>query len=239
MCDNSKKMKKESERSKMKLVIAEKPELAKDIAGAILRNGKYEGGVMYDDNYTIISAFGHLLELCSPEEYNSELKAWRMETLPITFKNWKKKPDKSKEERLNLIGQLMKRTDCECIINAGDPDDEGQLLIDEIIDYFGFTKPVYRVYINDNIGENIRAEFRNLKDNKECRRDGDAAYARQMADCCFGINESRLVSIKNSCKLSVGRVQTPTLGLREGTDRGTQRLHGQIRQGIFSKACIK
>lgn len=80
----------------MKLVIAEKPELAKDIAGAILRNSKYKGGVMYDDSYTIISAFGHLLKLCSPDEYNSDLKAWRMETLPITFQNWNKVPDKAR-----------------------------------------------------------------------------------------------------------------------------------------------
>lgn len=222
----------------MKLVIAEKPELAKDIAGAILRNGKYEGGVIYDDSYTIISAFGHLLKLCSPDEYNSDLKAWRMETLPITFQNWKKVPDKSKEERLNLIGQLMRRSDCECIINAGDPDDEGQLLVDEIIDYFGFTKPVYRVYINDNIGENIRAEFRNLKDNKECRRDGDAAYARQMADYCFGINESRLVSIKNKCKLSVGRVQTPTLGLIVNRDEAIAKHIKQKYYEIFAACSV-
>lgn len=195
----------------MKLVIAEKPELAKDIAHAILHNMKYNDGVMYDDTYTVISSFGHLFKLYNPEDYDANLKQWKLDTLPISFDNWKRKPDESKEHRINQIHELMKQSDC--IINAGDPDDEGQLLIDEIIEYFGYDKPVYRVYVNDNIAENIRREFANLKDNRECVNNGKAAYARQMADICFGINESRLVSIHNKHKLSVGRVQTPTLGL--------------------------
>lgn len=195
----------------MKLVIAEKPELAKDIAHAILHNMKYNDGVMYDDTYTVISSFGHLFKLYNPEDYDLNLKQWRLDTLPISFDNWKRKPDEDKKHRIEQIQELMKQADC--IINAGDPDDEGQLLIDEIIEYFGYDKPVYRVYVNDNIAENIRHEFANLKDNRDCINNGKAAYARQMADICFGINESRLVSIHNHHRLSVGRVQTPTLGL--------------------------
>lgn len=195
----------------MKLVIAEKPELAKDIAHAILHNVKYNDGVMCDDTYTVISSFGHLFKLYDPEDYDANLKHWSLGTLPITFDNWKRKPDKEKIRRINQIHELMKSADC--IIHAGDPDDEGQLLIDEIIEYFGYDKPVYRVYVNDNIAENICKEFANMKDNRNCVNDGKAAYARQMADICFGVNESRLVSIRNGHRLSVGRVQTPTLGL--------------------------
>ena len=217
MCCYGKKIKDRKSEIEMILVIAEKPELSKDIAHAILRNMKYSDGVMYDDTYTVISSFGHLFKLYAPQDYDEKLKHFRLDALPISFDNWKRKPDETKIKRIKQIQELMKQADC--IINAGDPDDEGQLLIDEIIEYFGFSKPVYRVYVNDSIPENIRREFANLKDNRNCVNDGKAAYARQMADYCFGINETRLVTILNKDKLpygkvlSVGRVQTPTLGL--------------------------
>ena len=105
------------------------------------------------------------------------------------------------------------------MINAGDPDDEGQLIVDEVLGYLGNTKPVKRVFVNDNIEKNIRRAFENLKDNRECCGAGRSAYARQMADMCFGINETRLATKKLGKLLSVGRVQTPTIGLVVERDR--------------------
>lgn len=217
----------------MKLVIAEKPELAKDIASAILVNPQHSDGAMYDSTYAVISAFGHLLKLKSPAEINPDFAKWRLDDLPIAFDNWGKVPDEQeyKIKRLNRIHELMKHS--ECVINAGDPDDEGQLLIDEIIEYFNYDKPVYRVFVNDNIAENIRREFADLKDNRKYKSDGNAAYARQMADFCFGINESRLVSIRNNRKLSVGRVQTPTLGLIVARDEAIAK---HIKQKYYELA---
>ena len=102
---------------------------------------------------------------------------------------------------------------CDSIIHAGDPDDEGQLLVDELIDYLGYDGEVERVLVNDNICENIRAAFENLRPNDEFRGLSEAAYARQMADMCLGVSESRLATMRLGKRLSVGRVQTPTLGL--------------------------
>ena len=123
----------------LKLIIAEKPELAKDIAKAILHNMQINDGVMYDDTYIVISSFGHLFELYRPEDYDEKYKHWNLDELPMVFSDWKRKPQPDKMKRINQIRDLMKQADC--IINAGDPDDEGQLLIDKIIDYFGFDKP--------------------------------------------------------------------------------------------------
>ena len=226
----------------MKLIIAEKPELAKDIAKAILHNMQINDGVMYDDTYTVISSFGHLFELYRPEDYDEKYKHWNLDELPMVFSDWKRKPQPDKMKRINQIRDLMKQADC--IINAGDPDDEGQLLIDEIIDYFGFDKPVYRVYVNDSVAKNIRREFANLKDNRDCAKDGRAAYARQMGDACFGYNESRLVSIVNKDKipygksLSVGRVQTPTLGLIVNRDEAIANHVKQLYYELIVKCSI-
>ena len=226
----------------MKLVIAEKPELAKDIASAILHNMQHNDGVMYDDTYTVISSFGHLFELYRPEDYDEKYKHWRLDDLPMVFDNWKRKPQHDKMKRINQIRDLMNRADC--IINAGDPDDEGQLLIDEIIDYFGYDRQVYRVYVNDSVEKNIRREFSNLKDNRDCAKDGRAAYARQMGDACFGYNESRLVSIINWDKipygksLSVGRVQTPTLGLIVNRDEAIANHVKQFYYELIVKFSI-
>ncbi|MEG0408939.1 MAG: DNA topoisomerase [Bacilli bacterium] len=199
----------------MKLIIAEKPDLANDIAKALLKNPINENGIIKDNEYIVVSAFGHLLSLCEPDEYDSKYKKWNLDTLPIAFENWKRKPAEEtyKRKRLDLIGELLSLSTC--VIHAGDPDDEGQLLIDEILDYFNYKGTVYRVYINDSVEKHIQKEFEFLKLNdKKMRNEGESAYARQMADKAFGINETRLASIKlQASNLSIGRVQTPTLGL--------------------------
>lgn len=199
----------------MKLIIAEKPDLAQDIAKAILKDTNKENGIYKNDEYTIVSSYGHLLSLAEPEAYDERYKKWSLEDLPIYFENWKRVPgeEQYKKERLKLIGSLI--SNAECIIHAGDPDDEGQLLIDEIIEYFNYKGTVYRVYINDSVEKHIQKEFEYLKLNdKKMRDEGESAYARQMADKAFGINETRLATIKlQASNLSIGRVQTPTLGL--------------------------
>ena len=206
------------EGDKVYLVIAEKPDLATDIAKAILTQNIEKKPWGYcgvgSREYAIISAFGHLMELEKPENYNPKYKQWSLEDLPMMFPDWKIVPSQEpyKKERLKEIGKLLKS--CEAVVHAGDPDEEGQLLIDEILQYFSCEKPVFRVLINDNLPKNIRKEFENLKENIEFLNIGKSANARRMADMCFGINESRLACLKLQRKgLSIGRVQTPTLGL--------------------------
>lgn len=201
----------------MKLIIAEKPELAEDIANAILIQYKSLGkGYFKNDEYVVISSFGHVLELAEPEQIDEKFKdRYNIDLLPIFFNNWKKVPSKEpyKQKRLKEIKDQL--THAEFVIHAGDPDDEGQLLIDEILDYYNYSGRVYRVFVNDNIPKNIQAAFKNMKLNDQVERNnGLAAYARQMADKTEGINDSRLANIRlNTSGLTIGRVQTPTLAL--------------------------
>ena len=195
------------------LIIAEKPELGRAIADAIDGNGKEVRGVIRKQNVIITWAYGHLLRLCEPDEYDAKYKKWKKEDLPICFENWKLVPDGNKKDRVEQIMALMQ--ECDQIIHAGDPDDEGQFLIDEILDYAQNEKPVKRVYINDNTPANIKKAFHDLIDNDEkLRAVGRSAYARAVADYVVGINYSRLFSLLLRRKgMSVGRVQSPTLGL--------------------------
>lgn len=194
------------------LVIAEKPELGRAIAAAIDGATKENRGVIVKKNMVITWAYGHLLRLCEPQEYDPKYAKWTIEDLPICFDHWKLVPDGNKKDRVEQIRALIQ--ECDRIIHAGDPDDEGQFLIDEILDYVGNEKPVQRVYINDNTPENIRRAFHELIDNEPLRAIGKSAYARAVADYVVGINYSRLYSLGLRMRgLSVGRVQSPTLGL--------------------------
>ncbi|MCL2322742.1 MAG: DNA topoisomerase, partial [Oscillospiraceae bacterium] len=164
--------------------------------------------------YTVCAASGHILELVDPSKINKEWewnKEFNIDKLPIFIPNWKKVPSKGKSQIVDQIKGLLK--DAEYVIHAGDPDDEGQLIVDEILQYCGYHGKVLRVLVNDNIPENIAKAFDHLEDNGKYEFMGKAAYARSMADFCFGINESRLAAMRLHQNVSVGRVQTPTLGL--------------------------
>lgn len=209
------------------LVIAEKPELGRAIAAAIDGPTKEHRGVIVKANMVITWAYGHLLRLCEPQEYDPKYGKWKKEDLPICFPKWKLVPDGDKKSRVEQIEQLI--MECDRIIHAGDPDDEGQFLIDEILDYVDNKKPVQRVYINDNTPDNIKKAFHQLIDNEPLRAIGRSAYARAVADYVVGINYSRLFSLELKMKgLSVGRVQSPTLGLIVARDE-------QIDQHVKTK----
>lgn len=149
----------------MKLVIAEKPMLARDIARAICGTPVPESAPLpiSGNGYTVIACSGHLLELVEPEAVNP---AWAdrydLDLLPISIPDWPKEPavvrDKetgevidSKEPLIDKIAVLLPQADC--VIHAGDPDDEGQLIVDEVLDYLGYEGEVLRVYVNDNIAK--------------------------------------------------------------------------------------
>ncbi|MCD8008825.1 MAG: DNA topoisomerase, partial [Clostridiales bacterium] len=206
----------------MKLIIAEKPELGRAIAKAISGTGKTEDSIIYKGDYAVIWAYGHLLTLKDPEDYDVSYKTWSLDALPIYFENWGKKPNDdgsskgksgtSKKARLNQIGGLLKK--CDCVIHAGDPDDEGQYLIDEILQWFKYKGPVYRMNTNDTTPAALNRALQDLKDNKTCENIGWSAHARSVADMMVGYNCSRYFSLKNpQVLLTIGRVQTSTLGL--------------------------
>lgn len=200
----------------MKLVIAEKPMLARDIARALCGRpvGERDRLPIEGNGWCVCALAGHVLKLMEPAEVRSEWKwgaEFSEEMLPICVRRWPKEPIEGKESIIGSVRALAER--CSCIVNAGDPDDEGQLLVDELVDYIGYDGPVWRVLVNDNIDANIRRAFENLRPNDEFRGLSEAAYARQMADMCLGVSESRLATMRIGKRVSVGRVQTPTLGL--------------------------
>lgn len=205
-----------------KLVIAEKPMLARDIARAMCGREVSESARLpiSGNGYTVVACAGHLLELVDPEAIDPKWKEWSLDTLPIEVPDWPKEPTEDKRDLVSSIAGLLK--DADCVINAGDPDDEGQLIVDEVLAYLGYEGKVLRVYVNDNIEKNIRRAFDRLLPNEECRPAGEAAYARQMADMCFGVNETRLATKRLGGLFSVGRVQTPTLGLVVSRDEAIE-----------------
>lgn len=204
----------------MKLVIAEKPSLGKSIAEAIPGTATIKNGCIMKGNYVITWVYGHMLSLKEPEDFNPNYKAWSLDSLPIFFENWeqkigedsvKKSGQQTKKERVTQLGKLLKQADI--VIHAGDPDEEGQLLIDELLRWFHYDGPVYRLDTANTVKDAMEKSLHNLKDNKLLENEGWSAYARSVADMTVGVNMSRFFSLKNNTLLTIGRVQTPTLGL--------------------------
>lgn len=192
------------------LIIAEKPSMARAIR---------EGLGSKASQYEITNAFGHILEQAEPDDYLPDdvprtakgKKKWRMEDLPIVPGEWIKHPKPDAKDQLKKIGQLLKSADT--VINAGDPDREGQLLIDEILEHFHYRGKVQRVWLKALDKENVQKAFAALESNEKYQPLKNAAEARSQADWLFGMNLTRAVTIKSGDLFSVGRVQTPTLAL--------------------------
>ncbi|EPR5469715.1 DNA topoisomerase, partial [Escherichia coli] len=166
----------------------------------------------------VTNCFGHIIESQPPENYNPEYKAWKVETLPLRLYPVKYQPVESAEKQVKTIIELIRRADVTEIIHAGDPDDEGQLLVDEVLEYAGNTKPVKRVLINDNTLPAVKKALANPKNNRDFRGLYLKALARSVADAIYGLSMTRAYTIPAKTKgykgvLSVGRVQTPVLGL--------------------------
>lgn len=164
------------------------------------------------------NCFGHIIESQPPENYNPEYKEWKIETLPLRLYPVKYQPVESAEKQVKTIIELIRRADVTEIIHAGDPDDEGQLLVDEVLEYAGNTKPVKRVLINDNTLPAVKKALANPKNNRDFRGLYLKALARSVADAIYGLSMTRAYTIPAKTKgykgvLSVGRVQTPVLGL--------------------------
>lgn len=205
----------------MKLIIAEKPMLARAIYDAIDDEPKAKSqSYLKAGDYIITWAFGHLLTLKEPEDYDEKYKKWSLSDLPIYFEDWEVKPSTQGDSkaRLKEIGALLKKADT--VINAGDPDEEGQLLIDEILDYYKFGGKVLRLMTGDTTKGALKKALARMDDNTNYRSLGESAKARSIADALVGYNASRYFTLKNpNTLLTVGRVQSATLGLIVNRDR--------------------
>jgi DNA topoisomerase-3 len=203
----------------MRLFIAEKPSLGRAIADVLPKpHKKGEGFIETAQGDVVTWCIGHLLEQAEPDAYDAAFKQWRMEQLPIIPTQWQLVAKPKTKTQLSVIKRLIKQADC--VVNAGDPDREGQLLVDEVIDFLGYpkTRPVQRCLISDLNPPAVCRALDKLRDNKEFVPLAVSALARSRADWLYGINMTRaytLLGRKGGCSelLSVGRVQTPLLGL--------------------------
>lgn len=208
----------------MRLFIAEKPELGKAIAEGLDGNYKSGEGYIQKGDNIVTWAFGHILELAKPEEYDEKYKLWKLEDLPLPIKEFKYLPKKESKKQLKIICDLIHSDKITSIVNCGDTDDEGQILVDEIIQYSKTSKPVFRVLINDLTPKAVKEEIAKIKPNADFKGMSERGFARSQADWIVGINLTRAYTImarKNGYEgiLSVGRVQTPILALIVNRDK--------------------
>ncbi len=205
----------------MRLFIAEKPSLARAIADILPKpHRRGDGFIACGNDQMVTWCVGHLLEQAQPDAYDSRYARWSLADLPIIPEKWRLQPRPSVSKQLNVIKQLLQQADE--VVHAGDPDREGQLLVDEVLDYLDLVaekrQNVRRCLINDLNPQAVERAVERLRYNREFIPLCVSALARARADWLYGINMTRAYTIlgRNAGYdgvLSVGRVQTPVLGL--------------------------
>lgn len=200
-----------------RLIIAEKPSVAQDIARALGRVPRKDD-YFEDDTTVICSAVGHLVELCLPGDGDKKRGKWSFANLPIIPKTFDLKPIEKTKSRLNLLKRLLKRKDIDEVINACDAGREGELIFHYLISEAKSTKPVRRLWLQSMTPDAIRDGFQQLRSAEEMVPLADAAVCRSESDWLVGINGTRAMTAFNSREggfqlTPVGRVQTPTLAI--------------------------
>ncbi|MDJ1468933.1 DNA topoisomerase 3 [Cytophagaceae bacterium DM2B3-1] len=199
----------------MKVCIAEKPSVAKDIAEVIgakqRKDGYYEG-----NGYQVTWTFGHFCTLKEPQDYTPEWKSWRLSALPMIPSNFGIKliDNSGVQKQFGVIETLLK--DCEQVINCGDAGQEGELIQRWVLHKAKCKAPVKRLWISSLTEQAIKDGFANLKDSSQFDNLYAAGSARAIGDWLLGINATRLFTTKfgnGKAVLSIGRVQTPTLAM--------------------------
>lgn len=204
-----------------RLFIAEKPSLARAVAAALPGPTRNEQGFIRCGNGDVVTwCLGHLLEQVEPDVYDARYKRWSLADLPIVPEQWRLKPRKAAAKQLSVIRKLLK--EFELIVHTGDPDREGQLLVDEVIDYCRVSKTkreqMLRLLISDLNLAAVKKALQQMPSNRDYSALSVSALARSRADWLYGINMTRGYTLLGqkagySGVLSVGRVQSPVLGL--------------------------
>lgn len=215
-----------------KLIIAEKPSVAKNIAEAlnikIRKDGYLEG-----TDYIVSWAFGHLLQLYDAKDYDENMAVWRMEKFPFIPQSFKYKvkcdsKDKGKKDsgankQVNIIKHLVLRDDVEAVISACDFDREGQIIGDILLKYLRVSKPIYRLLLNEWTPKEVLSGLGRLKSNDLMKPMQDAGISRQWADWVIGINLTSVATLKyqrgKGKPLNIGRVILPTLKIIYDRDK--------------------
>ncbi|WP_324006781.1 DNA topoisomerase III [Pasteurella multocida] len=205
----------------MRLFIAEKPSLARAIADVLPKpHQRGDGFIKCGADDYVTWCVGHLLEQAEPDAYDPKFKQWRLEHLPIIPEKWQLIPRKDVHKQLKIVEKLIHQADI--LINAGDPDREGQLLVDEVFSYANLSvdklNQIQRCLISDLNPSAVEKAVNKLQSNRNFIPLATSALARARADWLYGINMTRAYTLRGRQAgyqgvLSVGRVQTPVLGL--------------------------
>ena len=210
----------------MRLIIAEKPALARQIINAIRKANLQD--------FEVVALSGHILEYIEPKDQNDKWAKWTIESLPIIDLNWKMKVKSDKKDIYNHIKSAIQNADE--VVNAGDMDSEGQLLVDEVIKQLGFTKPVYRLNTADTTENSLINSLRNLEPNEKYKGLSNSALARSLSDMTYGFTASRAFTLVNGKKVNIGRVSSNVINLVSQRDNDINNFESKDYSTIFAKA---
>ena len=201
----------------MKLVIAEKPSVARTIAAVIGATQK-QNGYMEGNGYLVSWCIGHLVSFADAGRYDERFKKWRYEDLPIIPEPWQYIIPDDKKQQFETIRELANRPDVERLVCATDAGREGELIFRFVYQMAGCNKPFSRLWISSMEDSAIREGFQHLKPGTDYDALYQSALCRSKADWLIGINATRLFSVLYHRTLTVGRVQTPTLKMLADRD---------------------
>lgn len=215
-----------------KVIIAEKPSVAKNIAEA-LKVKTRKDGYFQGNGYYITWAFGHLLQLYDAKDYDESMKGWRFEKFPFIPEDFQYKvkcdsvdrssEDKGARKQINIIKSLIENEEVDSIVSATDFDREGQVIADEIFNYLEVKKPVFRLLLNEWTPDEVKKGMEKLKNNEEMKSLQDAGIGRQWSDWIIGINLTSVSTLKYNFEknktINIGRVLLPTLKIIYDRDK--------------------
>ena len=234
----------------MKLIIAEKPSLARNIVAGIdptmkKYSGYYEGG-----GYIVTWAFGHLFSLCDVEDYQenpAENARWTIDNLPCFPSEFKfrikkdasKNVDAGAQKQFEVIRRLCRRADVDAIVNAGDADREGEIIVRLCVSHAmegKIDKKFLRLWLPDQTPETVAAALADMKDESEYQRLADEGFARTYIDWLYGVNLTRYATLKTGKLMRIGRVIIPIVKAIYDRDISIRDFVPEIYYGITSKA---
>ena len=229
----------------MILIIAEKPSLARNIVNAIGQM-KRSDGYYYNDEYFVSWAFGHLFTLADIEDYqdNPSDKKWKMDNLPCFPESFKfnlkkddnKEIDKGVLKQFNILSDLCNREDVTEIVNAGDADREGEVIVRLIIqNALKSEKKLTRLWLPDQTSETIVSELKEKKEESEYNNLANEGFARTYIDWLYGVNLTRYATLKTGTLLRVGRVIIPIVKAIYDRDLAIRNFVSEIYYGLYSK----
>ncbi len=232
----------------MILIIAEKPSLARNIVAGIgkcvRRNGYFEG-----EGYLVTWAFGHLFSLCDIEDYTGPTASgrWSMENIPCFPEQFRfqlrkgadKQPDEGVQRQFELIKALCARPDVEKIVNAGDADREGEIIIRLCVQHTGVEKPFYRLWLPDQTPETVAEALSAMKSEEEYQNLADEGFARTYMDWLYGVNLTRYATLKTGVLLRVGRVIVPIVKAIYDRDKAIENFVPELYYAVVSNAETK